>query len=169
MTTLSENLAAFVLGELSVGDLPEVAVEALVEGLDSPHLARLAGETAATNAFVLSETFERALREVGLTWPTRLEAFELVKSYALKRVVDGRIGVREGTARIINGYRRVDHLLPAGKFVGDGAGVARLYALYHSFDELKAGDVEGETRLEQEIVRECRRLLLQEEGQGEGA
>lgn len=87
------------VGVESPEGLVDVAVEALVAGLDSPALAELAGADPR-DAHDVHGLFVTALGELGLAWPDeRTALWQLVRSTA-RQIVDGEIDPYDGAAWI---------------------------------------------------------------------
>jgi hypothetical protein len=79
-------VARWSLGELTTDELPRVAVDALVAGLDSSALCELAGEEAKPNPDH-SVLFDRALHELGHSRPSEDQAMTLNAFYELRNAV----------------------------------------------------------------------------------
>jgi hypothetical protein len=77
--------------EICPEDLPMIAAEALVAGLDSPTLCELAGLPRNADTRDIRDAFEQALGEIGIDLPDR----GLARRHALRRVaarlIDGEI------------------------------------------------------------------------------
>jgi len=101
MNNTSLNIAAanLVLGLAPVEPLPCVAVQALVEGCDSPALRQLAGltEYQSEEAPVL---FKQALLEVGLSLPDKCAAVFLLARDLAAQILSGQLSPYEGGKRI---------------------------------------------------------------------
>jgi hypothetical protein len=83
-------LAKFVVGTLFWDDVPAMAVEALVAGLDSPSLRRLAGFAASSTQDYRAILFAAA-GELGLTIPSYAEASMTVARDIARRVIEGSV------------------------------------------------------------------------------
>ena len=76
--------------------LPELAVELLIEGLDGPHLVRLAGESPASRGADLDALLGDVLQELGLERLSRVEAARAVRDDIARQVVSGSIDGIDG-------------------------------------------------------------------------
>ena len=63
---LKRATCLYFLGKLESYQLPDIATEALIRGVESPSLAALAGESPQAGMAELGPLFERALSELGL-------------------------------------------------------------------------------------------------------
>jgi hypothetical protein len=116
---LLEVIAArLVVGEQASEDLPGLATEALVRGLDSPSLREAAG-LSPRDVRAAREAFVNALRELGLQLPDEQSALWLLIRNMLRRIVDGSINAYEGASWIWHqAYWRVEREGDLRVFVG---------------------------------------------------
>lgn len=165
--TFDEAVAAATLGLLLSGELPDVATRALMAGLDSRSLAALAGESPrAASPDELHRLLEHALRELGVRRPSPVRAAEVLRDHYARRVVTGGISPRSGAEAIVGGVlERVDSHLPAGEFVGEALGIARLVGLFHDYDLVHEG-LTTEEVVDAAVVEECRHILRTSDGPG---
>lgn len=82
------------------GDLPALACDALLEGLDSPALVLLAGERRTAVQADLADLLVEALAELDLAAPPEGELAERVLRYWCWRVTTERISPLEGARAI---------------------------------------------------------------------
>ena len=117
------DLADYVLGTLGPHDLPEVALRALLEGLDSPTLAALAGVTPQTyNRWEVEDLLRASLRELHLELPDRQKAEQLIIDDSLRLALAGKSSPGASVSRIVNGAyyaSRADD----SRIVGDAPGI----------------------------------------------
>jgi hypothetical protein len=100
---ISEKLrlvaAKEMLGAIGADDLAAAATEALVEGVDTPSVVRLAGMTGADSDEVRA-VFAAALRELGIGTPTRREALMMLITEVARRITEGTISPYDGATEI---------------------------------------------------------------------
>ena len=129
------DLADYVLGTLAPHDLPEVALRALMEGLDSPMLAALAGVTAQTyNRWEVEGLLLAALRELHLVLPDRRESVQLIIDDALRLALAGKSSPSAAVSRIVNGAYYASGANDS-RIVGDALGIEEIVAIYWAYDE----------------------------------
>ena len=110
--------AKYRLGLIAVSDLPQIGVNALASGFDTPSLCQLAGDSGS-DSDESRRLFEKSLSELGIPVPTPDEAgMSVSKSIALE-VVSGELGPYEGARRIWSRiYIHNPHLKALTVFVG---------------------------------------------------
>jgi hypothetical protein len=87
------------LGKLPHEALADAAAEAMVRGLDTPALARLAGLEYAS-AWEIEPVLMRVYAERGRLPPGHRESTKLVADDIMRRMVDGRIAPEEGSDQL---------------------------------------------------------------------
>jgi len=147
VNVLERALDRLVLGEQPPEDLPAIATEASVAGIDSPSLTELAG-TSPSDYQDARDLFLRAAEELGIAMPTAQDArWRMVRAVALD-MVNGRLTPLEASRRIWwEGWEelgRPDELSP---FV----------ALATGWEE----DLSGRDLCEREMLDAARRLLAE--------
>src|SRR5688572_1585901 len=116
---LSVAAAKMVLGLLSSRDLVDIAMQALVDGSDSPSLAVLAGESDP-KWFEARELFEKGLRESGVAFPSERESIWALLTHLLALIASGEIDCYEGMTIIDNSiYRNVPGDFENAQYVGE--------------------------------------------------
>lgn len=150
--------AKYALGKLQSDDLPSIATDLLLAGVESQSFACLAGSPRCESPAERRELFEAGLKECSITIPGRLEAAHELKTHLACEVAEQKLDPALGAARIVDLYHAVYQLLPASEtYAGQSFGIAHLLGLYYSLDDIatddqRYGDIEGE------LVRECRRI-----------
>lgn len=91
--------AKMALGLILPEDLPDIAVEALKDGCDSPSLAILAGltDTEIADARCL---FDRLLTELHVPIPSRQEALEQLSQECAKEILGEKTSPYQGAKKI---------------------------------------------------------------------
>src|SRR3954452_16663594 len=93
-------------GSLASEDLPEIATEALVRGLDSPALRVLAGQSR-DDVRDSAELFRVALDELDIDLPDADSAQWYLARRAAGDIVAGRIRPAHGATELWLAYRKV--------------------------------------------------------------
>lgn len=132
MRTLREALARRMLGRITPLDLPGVATEALVEGIDSPSLRVLAGlDIGPALGGERDEYFRKACSELGLHFGDRKEAAIYLRELYLEDIRSGRVSPEEGCRKIVwEVYYSVYDLFEGEGFVGEPFGIAELVGIH---------------------------------------
>jgi hypothetical protein len=94
------------VGRLASDDLPEIATEALVRGLDSPALRVLAGQ-ARWDVRDSSDLFRVALDELGIELPDADRAQWHLARRTASEIVAGRIRAARGASELWLAYQKV--------------------------------------------------------------
>jgi hypothetical protein len=68
---IKDAVYRYAIGKLESSTLPDIATDALIEGIESPSLAKLAGENPDAGLSELGPIFERALIELAIKLPSR--------------------------------------------------------------------------------------------------
>jgi hypothetical protein len=102
------ELAAWRLaaGDLASDDLPDIATEALVWGLDSPALRVLAGQSRR-DVRDSADLFRVALDELGIELPDADDAHWRLARHTAAQIVAGRIGAARGAGDLWRAYLEV--------------------------------------------------------------
>jgi hypothetical protein len=100
--TFDQYLAAYALGRLRSSDLPEAAMQAMVEGYECVELAALAGSTSRSGSpSELEEMWRRGLTDVKKTIPSRADAGRILRDHYATLVASGAMSPRSGAAEIV--------------------------------------------------------------------
>ena len=158
--SLREAAARHAYGFILPEALPRVALDALVEGYDSPHLRLLAGAPDTTVAYELHDLFGQVVSEVGLRALDPVAAARLVV-WSVARYI---------TARSPSAWDRLD-VLAIDLLLDDSLaslseeervqrlGLERLYDLWAENDICFAlPDPLAVKECERMILAECRRI-----------
>src|SRR5689334_20551830 len=138
---IEEGLAKLGLGDLPSDEIPELALMLLSSGVESSELAALAGALPIEHPADLREDLHRALRSAGIRVPDRISAAHTLKRILAGRAVDGSLSARDAAWSIISVFHEVElELSPAGRYVGDSFGIATLFGLYYSYDDVRFDD-----------------------------
>lgn len=85
----------WVTGDQPAEDLPALATDALVRGLDSPALRELAG-TATEDYWAIKDHFERTAHELDLAMPDEQTALWRLTRYKAEEIVSGAVSPSSG-------------------------------------------------------------------------
>ena len=157
-----ELAAALIeLGRLDVHTLPDLAVEWLIDGIESESLILLAGETSYATAYAdsndLRDQFRAVLGELGIATPTLAQAAVLLRDQIARDIVSGSLLPAEGARKLVDLQQETEEEFPGGPFVGSGFGIATIYGLYYSYDE--AYDESGHQAIDAEVIEACQQLV----------
>lgn len=90
MEPLRLTAARLALGEQPTEELPAIATDALLRGLDSPSLREAAG-ASASDVRDARDLFEAALAELGVEMPDEQDALWILVRDTLQRIVEGAV------------------------------------------------------------------------------
>ena len=133
-------------GDLRAEDLPELATDALVRGLDSPSLRILAGQNPR-DMDVSRELFAEVLTELRIPVVGTDEALWRLVRLTAEQIVDGHTAPSEG-ARWIALHAALD--------VEEEGDLRVFRALAYEIDDFPDADI---TWIEKQIVSECHEIL----------
>ncbi|PPK96187.1 hypothetical protein CLV92_105289 [Kineococcus xinjiangensis] len=118
MSDLRALRARAVTEDLPPEEMPDWATRALVEGLDSPALAELAG-MGTHDPRTVREVFHTAVDELGAPPLTMTEAMWEMTHHWAQAMLDGTLTPYDAAHRIWNAWHRLDHPDELIGFVGD--------------------------------------------------
>jgi hypothetical protein len=157
-------IAKYVTGNLTTKDLPQVALVAMDEGLESESTIILAGLEKNENSFVIESYFNLAIKELGLTIPGKRDA-------ALKYAIGISQEVINGEKDLITGVSEIyQKALGSYNFFGETKEYAydsiyfeRVYGLYDEYDDLtnELVQISGDYSREK-LMAENRQELIKE-------
>lgn len=130
------GLANYMLGNIGTVDLPNIAVNALEEGYDSPSLSILAG--LGNDVWEIDEYLRLALKEMSIKLPDEKEAGLILMKFYIEQIIYKKIDPVEGIGKIISGVLRKTNCFDGKnkKYAFDYIGFHRLYGLYYDFDDM---------------------------------
>ena len=168
MNKLAHAAALDRLRWLDPSTLPALAVELLLEGVESKSLVLLAGEPPGSDPVELRALFDDALHELSIPMPTRLAAARALKVKTAGEVVSGQLPPREGARQIVELSHEVGDETRDGGYAGSGFGIAELLGLYYAYDDICHRPADEQAVQEKElgaaIVAACERIVSGEEG-----
>jgi hypothetical protein len=154
----TKYIADDVLGKLDPSSMPDVAVQALVEGYDSPSLRILAGETyACMDPGEVVKLFHHTRDELGLSMSVEYAVHTLV-CYWTKEIIDGLISPYGGLFNIVyDVYQTAQDL--GNKLDEETLGISALFELEYEYysHEYEYGDGGDLSEWQERVVEEARR------------
>jgi hypothetical protein len=163
--TFRQNIARFVTGDISLRSLPDIALQALEEGLDTPSLRILAGLAYNENGFVIDMYFKDTLKELFIDLPDKRQAAIEFALAIADEIFEGKRDVFEGTHNIkwkaIDAYPFYEE---TKHYCYDSIGFEKAYSLFDTIDDLKnAGTTQWQTdKTNQELENELTKELMTE-------
>ncbi|MFK7973086.1 MAG: hypothetical protein AB8F95_22135 [Bacteroidia bacterium] len=138
-----EKISDYVLGNISISQLPQVGELGLQENLNSESLQILAGMNEKDNSYEIEEYYKKALLELGYKEPNRLSAAKILIVYYLKKIIssptdcfhlmtiiDNDIYKQENWAQLLNIETR--HL-------GEELGLEKLFTWHREIQDWESG------------------------------
>src|ERR1051325_2253452 len=103
MRCLREALARQMLGKLQPLELPAIATDALLQGIDSPSLRVLAGlDVGPALGGEREECFKKVCTELGIAFKEKKEAVFYLLELWLAHICEGRTQPYEGCRKIVS-------------------------------------------------------------------
>jgi hypothetical protein len=141
-----ENIANYVLENVSTRYFPEMAMKALEENIESESIIILAGMTENDNTFELEQYFNSALKELQIELPEKLLSAKILIRYYLNYMIGNRKEAFETMQRIDNDiYKQInwEAELNFGKkeYLGIELGLEFLYTWYRELQDYEDGSM----------------------------
>ncbi len=146
---------------LPIEDLPNIATQALCEGLDSRALRMLAASGPDDCHEELQRLFTKAAQELGVAIPDRVTAARILLPLYLRDIAEARVSPALGVRQILYDLQfAVGHDLDK-THVGEGLGIERLLSDYYAYHDAPFGGLIEEAfhTIEKRIVEEAKKLL----------
>ncbi len=159
-----QELAAYAAGDRKTDQLPDIAMAALEEGLDTPSLRILAGMSKSDNPFEIEKYFKQMLEELHIQLPDDRQA---AIDYAV--LITDRILL--GDEDVITGARGIFYTAlgeypfekESKKYAYDSIGLAKIYGLLDTYSDISEADIPWrKEKTNQELMDEVRAELLVE-------
>ena len=163
--TFRNNIAQFVTENINLRSIPDVALQAIEEGFDSPSLLILAGLLKNENEFLIDRYFKDALQELSIELPDKRQAAIEVGLAIADEIIEGKQdifeGVRDIRLKAIYAYPFFDE---SKQYCYDSIGFEKAYGLFDTIDELKAaGSTQWQSdKTNQELEEVLKKDLLTE-------
>lgn len=122
--------------------LPELAMQGLMEGMESESLVVLAGMSKYDNAFEIQEYFEKSLLELKIDLPNKRQAAIIFALGLIEEIEKGKLDLIKGIYKIKNAaIDSYDFIDESDKFCYDSIGFEIIYGLFDEyFEVVECGD-----------------------------
>ena len=159
-----QELTAYAAGDRTADQLPDIAMSALEEGLDTPSLRILAGMNESDNPFEIEKYFRQMLDELHIELADKRQ---VALDYAL--IIAGQI--LTGDEDTITGTRSIFTIAlgeypfekETRKYVYDSIGLEKIYGLLDTYSDISEADIPWrKEKTNQELMDEVRAELLVE-------
>jgi len=157
-------LAKYVTGNITTDQLPDIAIKALEEKLNSPSLCILAGLHKSEIPSQVDHYFKYALEELNIPLPDKRQA-ALEYSFALvDEIVDGKKEMIEAVNEIFHrALDRYDFDSENIRYRYDSIGFETAYGLFVTYNDLRDADRPWQAgKTNEELMIEVKEQLLQE-------
>jgi hypothetical protein len=151
-------LCRVVVGELTSDDLPQIAVEALLLGAESPSLAALAGAARCEGPAERRDLLRQALAELGMALPTTREAVATLRDLYAAEVVSGD----RAPAAAAHALHELREALPHREVsAGDDLGLWVFTSAHYTYDDCDEewADPSMRLRVDAEVREACAALV----------
>jgi len=141
-----QKLANYNLGNVTISELPDLAITAIEENFKSDNLFILAGMNETDNTFELEEFITKSLIELGITVVDKYSSAKILLRYYLDLMIKKPKHAFEVMSiidrTIMNKVDWVKELdLDEIQIVGEELGLEKLYAWYRELQDLEDGDM----------------------------
>jgi hypothetical protein len=164
-----EAFALYILGKLTSDKIVSLANDWLENDLYTESI----GELSMVTNPILSDVgpiFERAMRDLEIKEPSKIEAASTIIHITLKRIVTNEVAPDEGASFL---YQDVHHelsdLIPDKEYVGDNFGLQYLFCWLREIWDCRDGSMilyhtdlpraEAEEKFKGHLVEEAEKLL----------
>jgi len=143
-------LAKYRIDKLRTMQLPELALQGLMEGMESESLVILAGMSKYDSAFEIQEYFEKSLIELKIDLPDKRQAAIIFALGLIEEIENGELDIIKGIYKIKNtAIDSYDFIDESDKFCYDSIGFEIIYGLFDEYFEIKeCGDKWNEEKKE---------------------
>jgi hypothetical protein len=136
-----QQIAKYVTGNVTTDQLPDIAVQGLEEGLDTPSLCILAGLSKNENPFQIEHYFKLTLEELKIELPDRRQAAVEYSLAIVDEILDGEKAIIQGVNEIyFKAIHSYDFYSETKDFVYDSIGFESIYGLFDTYDDLFNAD-----------------------------
>ena len=136
-----QQIAKYVTGNVTTDQLPDIAVQGLEEGLDTPSLCILAGLSKNESAFQIEQYFKLTLDELEIVLPDRRKAALEYAIAIVDEILEGKKEIIQGTKEInCNAIDSFDFNSENKKYCFDSIGFEAIYGLFVTHNDLLEAD-----------------------------
>ena len=146
---------------LPIEDLPNIATQALCEGLDSPALRMLAASGPDDCHQEMQRLFTKAAQELGIPIADKVTAARMLLPLYLSDIAEGRVSPSPGVMQILCDLQFAVGYDLDKAHAGEGLGIERLLGDYYAYDDAPCGSLREEAFhiLDKRIVEKAKKLL----------
>ncbi len=136
-----QQIAKYVTGNVTTDQLPDIAVQGLEEGLDTPSLCILAGLSKNESPFQIEHYFKLTLDELKIELPDRRQAAIEYSLAIVDEILNGKKDILKGITELhYNAIESFDFFSESNQYCYDSIGYDTVYGLFDTFDELTNED-----------------------------
>ena len=139
----NELLADYFLGNKPNGQLPDIALKGVIEGIESESLLILAGMHERDNQHEIVHYFDLAMAELKIKKFTELECANILLIYYLKKIIDCKPRAFELMQKIHNDiYTNINFAKQTSKnskYFGDALNLEKMYTWYRELQDWEDG------------------------------
>jgi len=136
-----QQIAKYVSGNVTTDQLPDIAVQGLEEGLDTPSLCILAGLSKNESPFQIELYFKLTLDELKIELPDRRQAAIEYSMAIVDEILNGEKDIIKGTTELHhNAIESFDFFAESNQYCYDSIGYDTVYGLFDTIDELTNED-----------------------------
>jgi hypothetical protein len=159
-----QQIAKYVTGNVTTDQLPDIAVQGLEEGLDTPSLCILAGLSKNENPFQIEHYFKLTLEELNIELPDRRQAALEYALAIVDEILEGEKEIIQGTKEIYcNAIDSYDFFSETKDFCFDSIGFEAVYGLYDTYEDLLVADYSWKMfKTNKQLMIEVKAELLDE-------
>ncbi|MGB4849614.1 MAG: hypothetical protein WBP41_16945 [Saprospiraceae bacterium] len=178
--TFKEKIIDYILGNIHASQLPDIAMTGLLENLESDSLIILAGMTQNDDAVEKETYFNRAMMELKIDLPTKMEAVKAKLKFYLTELVNEPSNAYSIMEKIdYKLYKQIDWSIITPRitsdFVGEELGLQHMYTWFRELQDFEDGGMllyynelskeDQKQKFAQNLVEEAAKLLkkLQDE------
>ena len=131
-----ESISNYVLENYSVKELPNIAMKALNENIESESIYILAGMDEKDNSFEILQYFNHSLDELQINLPSKAVAAKILTKYYLIKIVENPNKVFEIMQILDNDvYKQIDWKGHERKHIGEELNLEYLYTWYREIQD----------------------------------
>ncbi len=131
-----EHISTYILGNLTIKDLPEIGLIALNENMESESIYILAGMNQNDNPFEILQYFDKALQELNILLPSKIEAAKNLTKYYLKEIIKNPNKAFELMNKLNNEvYMQFDWQNNEKKYIGEELKIEHLFTWYREIQD----------------------------------
>ena len=151
-------------GNVTTDQLPDIAVQGLEEGLDTPSLCILAGLSKNENPFQIEHYFKLTLEELKIELPDRRQAALEYALAVVDEILKGEKEIIQGTKEIrCNAIDSFDFYSDNKEYCYDSIGFEAIYGLFVTYyDLLETDHPWDKLKTNEQLMIEVKAELLDE-------